>query len=168
MRLDDAVLRVDDLRGLLVRRMPRQNKRNTVSFGDRELGDRAEVLAAELHVAAEMERVRPGDRAEVTRLGTYPRHHRAVVETHDELHPHVDTSAESLHQPNDVRVLVADRHAVGQPDGAVGRLELGLEDQRSRPISPAGLRLTTAGRDEPPTVLVAAEERREAGAGVEP
>ena len=75
----------------------------------------------------------------------HPGHDRAVVEAEHELHPHLDTSTDSLDDPHEVGLRLARRHEVDEPDGAVVGLELGLEDERVAPVrrrvernSPAG------------------------------
>ena len=64
---------------------------------------------------------------------------------------------------------VADRHAVDDPHRALGRVELGLEDERAVAVLPAGRRdRRPAGAISQRPLCSVAEERGEARAGVEP
>src|SRR5581483_12137337 len=71
-----------------------------------------------------------------------------------------------LDDADDVGRLPARRHEVEHADGALVRLPGRLEDERVVEI-PAADRAALGRREQPASVLRAAEERGEAGAGVE-
>jgi hypothetical protein len=149
-------------------RMPRQNERHPLTRAHGELGDRAEVLPAGLGRGGQADRVGPGEAVQVIAGPLHPRHHPAVVEAEHQVHPHRHPAGNSLDHPDHAGVIGAPRHAVHQPDHALAGAELGLQHQGLAPVA-AGHAVGAAGRGDPPEpVLLTAQQRGEAGAGVEP
>ena len=122
------------LGNLLVRREPREDERDALALVDRELRDRAHVLAARLRGRAEAERVRAGERDARVLLVlalAHPRDDAAVVEADRQLRAEVDAALDALDDADDVGRLAARRHEVEDArDRAVLRLPARLEDER--------------------------------------
>ena len=150
-----------------VRGVPRQHERHAVARADVELGHGVEVPAFELDRRREEEGVRACDCEQPVLAPADPGDDRAVVEPDGQAHPHRHASGDALDDADDVGRLAPRRHEVDQADRAVLGVELRLEDERVVPVGPARRRDRGCGGERPPTVLLVAEERREAGAGVE-
>ena len=112
--------------------------------------------------------MRSRDHADGTVHRPHPRQHGAVVEAHDELHRHRHPAPHTLHQAHQVDALVAHRHAVDDPDRALGGVPLGLEHEGAVAVGPAGAAAAGGGPDLPVAVGLVTEERGEARAGIEP
>ena len=65
-------------------------------------------------------------------------------------------------------MLIALGHGIYDPDDARRRLELRLQHQRLVPVTAADRHDRPTRRDLPATVVLVAEDRGEAGSGVEP
>ncbi len=133
-RVDEGLLRLDRLGWRLVGWEPAKDERNAVALGHGERRNRPQVAALVLNGRAQEYRVGAGDGEERPVERAHPGDDRAVVEADDELHPHLDTSADSLDDPHEVGLRLARRHEVDEPHGTVVRLQLGLEDERVAPV----------------------------------
>ena len=116
---------------------------------------------------AQEDRVGAGDGKESPVERTHPGHDRAVVEAEHKLHPHLDTSTDSLDDPHQVGLRLAWRHEVDEPHGTVVRLQLGLEDERVASVLAARRAELARRLDRPVAVLRVAEQRGEERARVE-
>ena len=150
-----------------MRRMPHHQKRDSLTSTHRELRLCREPPAFCGDVGPERERVRPTDGAEVAIDLSYPRHDRSVVETDDQFHVHPYLAAESLDDAYEIRFAVARCHEVDDSHVTGISCEVGLENQRVGAIPASGGDDFRVGTNQPATVLRRAEQRREAGAGVE-
>ncbi len=150
-----------------VGRMPGELERHGVARAHRERSDGGHVLAADLDRRAQAERVRTADRAQPAVDAAHPRHDRAVVEPHDELHLHRDPAATTFDEPDHIELIVAGRHAIDDRDFAFIRREDGLEHKRPVAVVPLDA-LRLRHRCEQPTAVVgSAEQRGEARARIE-
>src|SRR5437762_395144 len=82
-----------------------------------------------------------------------PGHERAVIEAKDELRAHLDAAAAADDDPRDVRGVATQGHEIDERDGALGGVEVGLQNERMLTIAPRDLRLGIAGSDLPAAVL---------------
>jgi len=130
-----------------------------------ELYTPVEMKGKNLRTTAEFT-VRRRDRAPRVVDPADPRHDRAVVEGHDQLHLHLDFAREPLDDPDEQRPLPPRHEAVDDPHPAGVGVVLGLEHHRVGEVPAA--RLRRARRcDQEATVLGRAEQRGEAGRFVE-
>lgn len=151
-----------------MRLVPGQDEGHLVAFGHLELADRRPALAAQWHGRVHLNGVRTADRAEAAFRAPHPRRDAAVIESNDQFRAHADSSAHAANQPHDVGLSSPYRHAVGERDRAGIGLERGVEHERVAAVR-TGYASNWVGRgDEPPAVLGRAEQRREAGRGIEP
>src|SRR4029079_13125616 len=166
----ERLLRIDRLRHLLVGGEPREDERDPLALVDRELRDRAQVLAARLGWRAEAERIRPGERNPrvlLVRALAHPGDDAPVVEPDRQLRAKVDAALDALDDADDVRLLAARWHEVEHArDRAALRLPGRLEDERVVEVA-AGARRGRGRGEQPAAAVRAAEQRGEAGAGVE-
>ena len=153
-----------------MRGKPGQNERNAFALVDNELRDRAHVLATCVDRRAERERIGTGESdASVLLVGSlpHPGDHAAVAEADCELRAEVDAPADAFHDPDDVRRVATRRHEVEDArNGAVLRLPGRLEHERVVEVA-AGARRGSRRSEQPTAVLLVAEQRSEAGCGVE-
>ncbi len=149
----------------LVGVIPGERERDALARVHGEVAYRPEVLPADGHRRPQPEGVVAADRADPVGLAADPRDPRPVVQPEDQLDPHGDSAALALDHPDEGRR--PDRHAVDQHDDPLVGLELGLEDQRARPVAPADGAHGDRRRDLPPAVLDRPEEGGEAGRRVE-
>ena len=149
----------------LVGVIPGERERDALARVHGEVAHGPEVLSADGHGRPQPEGVVSADRADPVGLAAHPRNPRPVVQPEDQLDAHGDGAALTLDHPDEgVRL---DRHAVGQHDDTLVGLELGLEDQRARPVAPAHGAHGDRRRDLPPAVLDRPEESGKAGRRVE-
>ncbi len=167
-RFGKGHLRVDRPGQLRVRRIPGEHERDALTRLEHELGHGRQVLAVHLDRRAQAQAVGPGDRdARVVDLA-HPGDDRAEVEPDHELRAHRHAAVQSLHDPHDVGRLATRRHEVDRADAALAGLVHGLEDQRVVAVASRRADDIARGREEPAAVLRPPEQRREAGARVEP
>ena len=82
---------------------------------------------------AEPEGVRAGGGHDAVGDQLGPWRDRPVVGSQDELQPHPDAAPQAFDDAHEAgRSVTPWRHEVGDPDGTVGRLEVGVEDERVR------------------------------------
>ncbi len=167
-RVGERRLRVDPPRDGLVRGEPGEDEGNAVALGDGERGERTQVAALERDRCVQCHRVRACDGDECAVDAPDPRDDRAVVEAERELHAHLDATADSLDDADEIRFGLARRHEVDEPNRAGVGLELGLEDERVAPVATARRAKLALGLQRPVPVLGVAEQRGEDGPGVEP
>ena len=145
--------------------------------GDLVAGGHLELVAVVAVVTvgevrpAQHELVRTGDRHDdlvaVRLLPAHPRPHVAVVGAHHPVVPDPHRAARAREAAYDVRAVVADGHHVEQHHFAVGDGEGGLEARGPVEVLPRrGDHLVGRG-EQPAAVLLGAEQRGEAGGGVE-
>jgi hypothetical protein len=96
----------------------------------------------------------------------HPRHSDAVVESQHQMHLHRHLAGSPLHQADDRRAPLANRHEIGQGDTAVRRVEHRLQNQGVLVVSTTGAHRRTSGRDPPASVFGRAEQRCEHSAAV--
>ena len=166
-RVRERLLRLDRLGWRLVGREPAKDEGDAVAFRDGERRHGAQVPALVLDRRAQEHGVGAGDREERSVERAHPGHDRAVVEAEDELHPHLDASADSFDDPHEIGLRLARRHEVDEPHGAVVGLELGLEDERVAAVLAARRAELAGGLDRPVAVLRVAEQCGEERARVE-
>lgn len=149
-----------------------ERERHALVGADREFRERMQVLAGERHGRAQHDRVGAGDRLHpvFARELRDPRDREAVVEAQHEFHPHLHRAAPADDDAHELGPAVAGRHEVDDGHGAVRAFVIGFENQRVAAIAACRMRNRDVGgrRDQPATVLGCADERREAGARVEP
>ena len=134
--------------------------------GEAALG--VHVLAMQIDRRAHHQHLRPRDRRHRVAVDArHPGHRPAVVEAHDEVEVEIDAAFEADHDAHDVGDAVAGRHEVDEHGAAGRRPEGRLEDQRAIAIAPRGGELQIARRDAPAAVLRRADQRGEAGTGIE-
>ena len=147
---------------------PREDEGDALALVDRELGDRAHVLAARVRRRAEAERIRAceGDaRVFLVRSLAHPGDDATIVEAHRQLGPEMDAALDALDDAHDVGCLTPRRHEVQDARyRAVLRLPGRLEDERVVEVA-ARVRRRRRRGDEPAAVVGLAEECGEAGAG---
>ncbi len=130
-------------------------------------------FAAQRDAALEAHAVRTGDGADTRVRLAHPRDDGAIVEANDELGAHRHAPAQPANDADDVRRPLSplrasrQRHAVGDRDRALRRLERRVEDQRAGPVRARDALDGDAGCDEPAAVLGLAEQRGEARGRVE-
>ena len=139
-----------------------EHEPHSLPRGDGELGRVLEIVALQRHVAAQLERLWTGRRREGTVHLAHPWPRSSVVETRIEARPHGHRAAHTLDHTHDTRVGRPWRHAVDDPGGTVGGLELSFEDEGGTAIAPRGPAHLAGGRDLPEPVLARPEQRREA------
>ena len=84
---------------------------------------------------------------------------RPVVGSQGELQPHRDAAPQAFDDAHEAgRAVTPWRHEVGYPDGTVGRLEVGVEDERVRPIPTRGREHLVRGRNQPTSVALVAQQ----------
>ena len=166
----ERLLGIDRLRDVLVRPEPREHEGNALTLVDPELRDRAHVLAAGVRRGAEAEGVGAGEGdagVVLVRALAHPRDDAAVVEADRQLRSEANAALHALDDAHDVGRLPARRHEVEDTrDRTVVRLPDRLEDERVVEIA-ARARRRRRRREEPAAAVRAAEERGEAGPGVE-
>src|SRR5262249_46477743 len=115
-------------------------------------------------------RVRAGDEQHPLGGRRRPGDVSAVAETHVELHLERDLPLEALDDAHDVTALLTRTygHEVGDASSTAIANELGLEDERLVAVTLAGLAYRYRRAKGPGAVLVVANQRRQAGVGVEP
>ena len=107
-----------------------QDEGDRLALGDLELGDRRQLAAVQLHRRTQDDHVGAGNRApRPVRQPADPRNDRAVIKPQDELHRHAHAAGVAAHQAGDVGVVAARGHEVDERDGALVRVDAGLEDQ---------------------------------------
>ncbi|GJE46333.1 hypothetical protein AEGHOMDF_5536 [Methylobacterium soli] len=152
---------------LLVGGAVTQGEGHGLASPHREFRDRGLVRAPHGRLSSEHHLVGPGDGAQVAPLvAGNPGDGRAVVEAQRQIHPHGDPPVHTLDEADQVRA-VADRHVVGDQDFALPGRVAGLEDEGAVAVASAGLDVLRHGRETPEAVLWRAEQRGEAGGGVE-
>lgn len=161
--------RIDLNRPGLMGGVPGQYERGALARRDGEVRTGAEVLAVggALVRGAQPYGVRSGDRHPAALGGAHPGHHPPVVEPQPQHPAHLDAAAEPLDDPYDIGLTVALRHEVGDPDAARAGLPDGVEDQRVAAVGALGAGVGVPGPQAPVAVVLAAEERGEAGTGIE-
>ncbi len=127
------------------------------------------------HRGAQPDRVRAGDRRQAVIDPPHPRQHPAVAEPDRSTQSISTAPATPVDDPDQHRLLaVAGRHEVGHRHGAAHRVPGRLEDERAVLVAAADLaaarfRALGHGRaDLPLAVGLIAQQRGEAGVGVEP
>ncbi len=158
----EGVEGVGPVRGLLVAAAPRQDEGDALALADDEVGHGAEVAALDRGGGPEPHRVRAGDGLQLITAAAHPRHDRAVVEAQGQLGGHADLALEALDDADHVGVVAARRHEVGDADGAVGGVPLGLQDQRGAPVATAGAAGAPARAEPPASGVRGVEQGREA------
>ena len=146
-----------------------ERERDLLALGDRELGDGAEILSPGLGTGEEREGVGTGGRGEQPVALHDPRETLPVAEADHQVHLHRHPARQTLDHADDLRVVLPDGHAIGDPDTSVLGLELGFQHERARAVPPPhrGHRSRRADRgDAPEPVLFVSEEARKAGLGV--
>ncbi len=151
----------------LMRPRVSENERNGVAAGDDKFADRRHVLAAEMNGRAQHRHVRSGDGAKraVLQAGD-PRDDGAVAEPQYQLGTHLQFALRPDDQTHDLGMVAVERHEVDQRRRSLVGFELGLEDQRARPIAAGDARFFLR-RHQPAAVLRRAEQRRKAGVRIE-
>ena len=145
-----------------MRRRVGQHKWDGLAAGHGEFADRGHVLAADMHGTLQHHHVGPGNSAQRAALDArHPRHNGAIAEPDHELGVHSDLAALADRKANDGRVRGLHRHEIDQRHRALRRLEMGLEDERVRPVSAGDLGFV-ARRQQPTAVFRRAEQRRKA------
>ncbi len=80
---------------------------------------------------------------------------------------HLHAPLQALDDADDIAVFALRRHEIGEADGAFRRLERRFQDQRLPPIRLRGLGRRRFGADLPVAVFCRAQQRCEAGVGIE-
>ena len=146
-----------------------QNERNglTRRHGERPHG--LEVDALQGDGRPQHGHVRTGDGAQRTvREACHPGGQRAVVESEHQLGAHLQAAALAVHEPHDIGTLAARRHEIDDCDGAVRRLEFGLQDQGPIAVAAGDARVRVGGGQQPAAIIIArTEQRGEARGAVE-
>jgi hypothetical protein len=83
------------------------------------------------------------------------------------LHPHRHAPPHALDDPNQIGLALPGRHAVHDAHDAVVGLELDLEHERLAAIAAACGPYAAFRGEQPATVTLVAEQRRETGSGIE-
>ena len=149
-------------------RRPVQSEACFLSSPDREIAQRAETFAARRDLRIEQEPV--GTRDELNPpvlLFRDPRNDGAVVEAHDELHPHCDLALQSADDANQVGSAVPSRHEIRETYGAMFSAKHRFENERVAQVSARDADVTLLRRYQPSPVLGFAKQRAEARAAVE-
>ena len=146
-----------------------QHERDALSFRDVELRDGREILAFQRDRGAQRDPARPGDGTQTGAVFElrHPGNGGPIVEAQRQVHPHRHLAAPPLHQADDRRARVADRHEVDECDTAVLRLEDRLQHHRAIAVGAADARRRVGGTDPPTPVVGRPEQSREAGRAVE-
>jgi hypothetical protein len=97
-----------------------------------------------------------------------PRHAGPVVEAQNQFHAQADPSPITADHTDDVGIAPPGRHEVDHGDRATGGLETGFQDERVGAVAADRPHVVVNRRNQPAPVLRSAEERGEAGAGIEP
>jgi len=149
-----GIVRMKRLRSRFMRTIPAENKCVFLPFRDTKPGARGIVFSAGLHSAAQEQRVRPRDRVQPVPFAPHPRHRAPVVETHHQLHLHLDAAFHTFDDTNKIVAPIRRRHAVDEPNASAVGVELGFEDQGVATVTPArrSLSLSAAIRASPSLV----------------
>ncbi len=157
---------MDGSRSFFVRRKPGQHERETIAFRDGEIRHRGQILTPRFNRRAQDQGIGSCDRLEAAVAFAHPGNDVAVIEPDDQLHLHSHAAAQTLDDPNDVRIFPARRHEVDQPHRALGRFDFRLEDQGVPSITAARRGDFSFRKKSPSPIFSVAQERGEAGARV--
>lgn len=152
---------------MLGRAVPGQHERDALASRDREPRCGVHVLPLERNRRCHRDRVRAGHRADARPGPSDPWHRPAVVESEPQPELHADLPLDAFDDADDGGVSVPVWHEVDQPDEAVGRAHVRLQDERAGPIATVHLENGCLRPDGPVSVVLRAEQRRETGSGVE-
>src|SRR6185437_11016100 len=139
------------------------------ALAEREFADRRQTFPVELcgfgagALAAEHDHVGTSDGTEFAAGLGDPGNGEAVVEAEGELHAEGNFAARAANEPDDIRVLSARRHEVGEADLAGCGGEGGLQDHCAGAIAAVNGCDFVAGPETPVTVVSSAEQGGEAG-----
>ena len=159
---------IDRRRHGQMRRTVGQHERHAVAGANFEFGDRGQVFAVRCDRGAQHCHVRPGDAEQRSVVLTpHPGNVGAEAEPHHQLHPQLHDALVAAHNADHVGSRATRRHEVDQRDGAVSGLEGRLQDQRIAAISSRAPGHLGYRRDTPMAMLSIAEQRAEAGIGIE-
>src|ERR1051325_2154869 len=115
--------------------MPGEIKRNFFSLRDSKLRHRSKVLPTQRSLSTQAQPVRAGDGRNSMPRPSHPGDYGPIVKTDDQFQRHGNMSALSYNHAQQVRHVIARRHAVDKHYHAIGSMELSLEHQTLRPVS---------------------------------
>ncbi len=167
LRFGQRHLGVDRLRQGLVGWEPGQHERHPIAGPDDEIGDRRQSFAVDVDRGAQAEGVRAGNRDASIVDAPHPGDDMPVVEADDQLGPHRHSPRDPFHDADDIGRLSPRRHEVDDADAPLRRLVDRLQDQGQGPVAALAAANLRRRRQEPASMLRFAQERGEAGAGVE-
>ncbi len=162
-----GVERIDLARPRLVGRVPGDVEGKALSGVDVELGNGLEVLAARLDRAGQTQHVGAGDGGDAAVFRAHPGDQGPVVEAGDELGAHPHLAAHAFDDAHEVGEVAAQRHEVDEANDAAVHFQLGLQNQGVAAVAAAHAARFAHRGDEPAPVFRPAEQRGEAGPGIE-
>ena len=137
-----------------------------VALRDGEVRHRGQALASHLDRGPQAEGVGTSQSREQRARSAHPRHHRAVIEAHHQIHAHLHPAPDAFHHAHHPGMGLPQRHAVDQAHRPAGGLELGLEDERVVTVTatdPADWASRRRWADAPEAVPGVAQQLGEAG-----
>ena len=151
-----------------MRRRIGKDKWYRLSRGNREFADGRQVLTDEMNRSAQHDHVGTGDSPQHAVLEpSDPGNDCTVAEPQHELGAHGHLAPLANHETNHARTRSGQRHEIDQRDCAVAAFEASFQNQRIRPITTAHNGPAVPRRNLPVSVAIGAEQRREAGVGIE-
>ena len=140
LRVGEGRVGVDHVVARLVGRVPREDERDSLAGGHREVCTGAAVLAlalaAEIDGRDQAQRIGTGHRRPGAVDAAHPGHDRAVLEPHEQLGAHRHPTPPPLHDAHEVEVVGSKRHAIDDGHLAVVAHEDCLEHERVAAVVP--------------------------------
>src|SRR5258708_17442629 len=147
-----------------MRRITGQPERLSLTFADSEFGEGCIVFAVQRYRSAERDRARTRDGADTIVAFSHPRDRLPVVETKYQLGSHRHLPPDAFDDSNHIDLLRAfgNRHEIDDGRGTAVGFELRFEHKRFVAILPPDLLDTALWRQQPASVGLVSEKRREA------
>ena len=132
---------------------------DTLTVAHREIGYGLQILAVDWNGGTQNRQIGAGDGAHAVIDARHPWDGAAVIEAQCQFHAQIQFASDAFDQTHDVGELFADRHEVDEPDGSVGVLEGGFENQGVAAIAARCLLPFTMARgDSPIAVLLGSQQ----------
>ena len=144
-----------------------QYEADAVAFANVELGGGIKSFLPERDVGVENCEIGPDAPDRAMPIDLHQCRDEAVSEAQGKLHADRDLAANADNLANEARLSLADRHEIYDAHGTTVDAELSLNREGIRAIAPRRAFARAAWRNHPPAVLLVANERCQAGIGVE-
>ena len=126
------------------------------------------ILTFEFDRGGQFEGVRPCRDHQKFFHAANPRHDGAVVEAHDQFHPHRHRAAHALDDAHHIPTIIVNGHEIDHANPAARGLKLRFQDQRIVHVLAAHAFDVCLRREQPATLFGASQQRGKAGGGVKP